>query len=494
MDVNSRLLMLNENKVELNEVPLSQFSPFIRQPSASFAVVERELVGSLSMLQDDRPISPYQLSSFFNFCELFCLYEQLIIGEHTSFIDTVHDIPVRFLISEGILNIDVTFLKDSSREKSGVPSDIAEHKRVTIFGQQTILESKIKDYTQFAALVENATGFYENAKHRDMDNTSNANQNPIGKPLVIEKGDELRIPKDEISYLRSVGNFFTGKEGENPDEENDYANFISQQLTEIIYGMGYEFLLGHHYQPSNPTTQTFLNLIQPQQRNTEILCALKAYELLKQRDRELREARAEYGWQDKFNIPPIVQMLLDRIDSRKAILQELFALREKFKPIRKLFIEFHELSKDKTISHKMWVKNKKAIEEALSAVAAQYGPPDARIHALATDSVDIIKIDNIADGIAPEDISAKGLVKFFLKKPADYLFQLIKARKLKTFYTMVEKGLLISNHAGTLEKVFAITWNQQYQQGLNQVSAPIDFIVFTNKNTMTAIEKNESNS
>ncbi|MDL1984957.1 MAG: hypothetical protein LWX54_12355 [Deltaproteobacteria bacterium] len=113
MDVNSRLLMLNENKVELNEVPLSQFSPFIRQPSASFAVVERELVGSLSMLQDDRPISPYQLSSFFNFCELFCLYEQLIIGEHTSFIDTVHDIPVRFLISEGILNIDVTFLNPS---------------------------------------------------------------------------------------------------------------------------------------------------------------------------------------------------------------------------------------------------------------------------------------------------------------------------------------------------------------------------------------------
>ena len=116
-------------------------------------------------------------------------------------------------------------------------------------------------------------------------------------------------------------------------------------------------------------------------------------------------------------------------------------------------------------------------------VPSRYGPPDMRINDLATDSVDIVKWDDLDDGISADDISLKGLVKFFMKKPIDYLFQKIKARKLKTFYTMAEKSVRIPDRADKLARLFGISWDSEYHTAMKYAAAPVDYVVIVNEKT-----------
>lgn len=254
-----------------------------------------------------------------------------------------------------------------------------------------------------------------------------------------------KFVKDDFINLLDLGNL------ELQDAINKYPVISQSPTVDLLMGVSSEIQLNCQYIPSITNNNVYYDYIKLRS-SLDIYSelAISYNKLSKGLLNDLNILKRK-GRIKEILIPPIPALLFSKISKPNEIIDELIELRYKLKGLRNYFTEYKLKISDDSISIKESLRAYKELEAATKEISKHYDIQDVNLITEWKDGVSLLPKEFFTEN---KEFDYKGISKFFLGKPAEWIVTKIRNRKLGQLFSIKKKFIEIKNYNSLINKLW----------------------------------------
>ncbi len=219
----------------------------------------------------------------------------------------------------------------------------------------------------------------------------------------------------------------------------------------------------------------YLDAVQIEKSHQIYSLLFKAYGEMSESLRKEIEELQQFLKTNTVYVPPIMALILDRCSEPANIVELTLEMKEKLRPLRQAFKEYENKFRDSSVSLKDSLTAAKELKRSVEQLRLVEPKNGEYILSEWRDGLSLLPdLDSL-------ESSDTGLTKFFLGKPAEWIANRIKNRKLITLFNLKKEFLNIQEYHQLIKKVFSYDITEQDVQACSHYWASIDRLVQADK-------------
>jgi len=219
------------------------------------------------------------------------------------------------------------------------------------------------------------------------------------------------------------------------------------------------------------TLGKYLDAVQIEKSHQIYSLLFKAYGELSGALRKEVEELQQFLKTNTVYVPPIMALILSRCSEPANIIDLTLEMKEKLRPLRQAFKEYENKFREPSASLKGSLRAAKDLKRSVEQLKLVEPKNGEYILSEWRDGLSLLPdLDSL-------ESSDTGLMKFFLSKPAEWVVNRIKNRKLMMLFNLKKEFLNIREYHQLIKKVFSYELTDEDVQACSHYWASIDRLV-----------------